>query len=197
MTTAKRKKPQPVYVYYRRLADPRTGETVDAMVPASQTDRKILEERRTKFGDRLRGMFTKQRNPKFHRLVHQLGTAVKENVEGFEDCATAHDVIKRLQRESGLFCEQQEIDANPIVAAVIEAARTVLGDAAARMLQAVLPSIKKVNVSVAQSIAFDEMDEGDFQLLWRGLCDFIARTYWPGLDVAAIENMITLMPEAA
>lgn len=167
---AKRKpKPKrPVYFQVRKLIDPATGEEFGCLVPRHRIDKRLMKERGYRVGDELRGTLTKPRNAKFHRLVHALGGLVADQIEAFQGVG-CHEVIKRLQREAGICCETQEIE---------------------------LPGIGKLEVKVAQSIAFDEMEEGSFYELWKGICNYICATYWPGMEPEQIESMIDLMPEA-
>lgn len=56
-----------------------------------------------------------------------------------------------------------------------------------------LPGFGKLNVSVAQSIAFDEMDEGAFRELYKGICRHICARYWPTLTPEQVADMAKLM----
>lgn len=157
---------QPVYMRVARLVDPETGELVGALVPESRTAQKQMHERRMSVGTVVRAEFRKPRNVGFHRLVHALGTIAREQIEALSDTTDAHDCIKRLQREAGVCCEVQVLD---------------------------LGALGKHGIRVARSIAFDAMDEGEFRELMEGLCDHIARTYWPTLTAAQVEEMAELM----
>ena len=184
----------PIYLRLRALIDPLTGAKIKAWTPAFKSDRMMCRERDYRIDEIYRADISQRRNPKFNGLVHGLGKLVCLNVEGFENL-DHHGAIKRLQRESGVFCEQQDIDASPVIEAVLAAARSLLGDAAAKMLAAVLPSIKTIRVTVAQSLAYDSMDEVAFHELWQGISKYLIATYWPGLEESAIESMIGLLPE--
>lgn len=162
MTTVAAKKIQakrarrPVYLVVRRLVDPATGEVVGALVPAHPIDQRLLKERRFNVGREIRAELKQSRNPAFHRLVHAVGALLVDHVDGF-DTMTSHDAIKRVQREAGVHCDQLEIDLGPA---------------------------GKALVSQPRSIAFDEMDEGEFSELFRGLTDHIDRHYISGLTDA-------------
>lgn len=166
---SKKKFTRPVYMTARRLMDPATGEVVSALVPSSDLDQHLIRQRDVRIGREYRVGIEQARNAKFHRLVHALGKLVTENLDAFTGLK-AHDAIKRLQRESGLFCEEQEIE---------------------------IPNLGKLVVKVAQSLAFDCMDEADFKSLYEGICAHVAATYWPDLDPEAIEAMADLMPAVA
>lgn len=166
---SKRKSDRPVYMTCNRLMDPETGEMVGALVPSCDLDKHLLKQRRVAVGREYRVAVEQARNAKFHRLVHALGRLVSENVEGFAGL-NCHAVIKRLQREAGVFCEEQEIE---------------------------IPGIGKLVVKVAQSLAFDSMDEADFRALYQGICRHLAATYWPGLPEEVVQAMGDMMPEVA
>lgn len=161
------KRDKPIYLVVRRMVDIATGEEVGALVPNSWIDRRLMRERDYTVGTLLRATLTNPRNSKFHRLVHQLGTLVKQNIEGYESL-DSHAVIKRLQREAGVFCEEQEIE---------------------------IPSIGKLLVKVAQSIAFDSLDESEFHQLWAGICNYLIERHWQSLDIDQITAMAELMPQ--
>lgn len=160
---------RPVYFEVKRLVDPATGEEVGALVPRHRIDQRLMRERGYRTGDQIRAELKKPRNVKFHRLVHALGGLIADHIEAFQG-DTCHAVIKRLQRETGICCETQEIE---------------------------LPGLGKLEVKVAQSLAFDEMDEGQFFELYRGICNHVCARYWPGMTPEQIESLVDLMPEAA
>lgn len=163
----KPKVPTMAYFVCRLMIDPRTGAEVGCYVPASQTDRDILRAKKVRIGDRCRMAPKKPRNEKFHRLVHGLGTLMVEQVDGFDD-VDAHGAIKRLQEQSGVMCDT---------------------------VAYTLPGNLTISRTEPRSIAFDEMDEGDFHLFWQGICRYIVSRYWPSVDPGAIESMIPMMPE--
>lgn len=166
MSKKRKRAPRPVYFTVRRLVDPATGEEVKALAPRGWADRRLMNERSYRVGDEVRVTLSKPRNYQFHKLVHQLGSMMVIHVEALQGL-DSHEAIKRLQRESGICCEEQEIE---------------------------IPGLGSLTVKVARSIAFDSMDEADFQHLWTGICDHIARTYWPDLSGEEIADMAELMP---
>jgi hypothetical protein len=173
MTTEAAKKIQakrarrPVYLVVRRLVDPATGEEVGALVPAHPIDQRLLKERRFNVGREIRAELKQSRNPAFHRLAHAVGALLVDHVDGF-DTMTSHDAIKRVQREAGVHCDQLEIDLGPA---------------------------GKALVSQPRSIAFDEMDEGEFSELFRGLTDYIDRHYISGLTDAVRADYLLMAGE--
>ena len=159
---------RPVYFTVRRMVDPSTGEEVGCLVPSARGDVREMRDRKYHVGDTLRADLRKPRNVRFHRLTHALGGLLVDQVEKFATM-TAHDALKFVQRECGVFCETQEID---------------------------IPSLGKLQVKVAKSIAFDSMDEGDFQQLWTAVCEHVRATYFAGMDEHALEEAIGMMEGA-
>lgn len=161
-------KDRPVYFNVRPMIDPETGELVGCLVPDGWINARIMRERKYRTNDLLRATITHPRNWKFHRLVHQLGTLVRQNIEGFENL-DSHAVIKRLQQLSGVFCDLQEIT---------------------------IPGFGALTVKIPQSIAYDCLDESEFRQLWAGICGYLVSEYWPDLTDDQIESMATAMPES-
>jgi hypothetical protein len=189
----KQHKDRPVYLTVRTLVDQTTGEPVGGLVPHGWADQTILRERKYRNGDVIRATLVHPRNAKFHRLLHQLGSLVRQNVDGFEHL-DSHAVIKRLQREAGVCCDIQTIDAAPVINEILNAAEPMLGEMATRMLRSVLPEIKTIEVLTPQSLAFDCMDESDFRILWSAICRHLVVRYWPQLNEQEVTRMAELMP---
>lgn len=170
----------------------RNGELCKVLVARFATDRRLLKERGYRVGDELRAELSKPRILGQHRKAHLIGQLCVEQLEGFER-EDSHSAIKRLQRESGICCELQAIDASPVVEAILAAAQSLLGAAVTKMLRAVLPEIKTIEVSVPQSLAFDRMEQGQFEQFYRGLCGYICAEYWPHLTADEVAAMAELM----
>ena len=64
-------------------------------------------------------------------------------------------------------------------------------------LRAVLPEIKTIEVSVPQSLAFDRMEQGQFEQFYRGLCGYICAEYWPHCTADEVAAMAELMDREA
>lgn len=164
----KRKAKIPAMAYFvcRTMIDPVTGAEVGCFVPSSKTDRAILRAKKIRVGDRIRMAPKKPRNEKFNRLVHGLGALVVAQIDGFEH-EDAHSAVKRLQSDAGVMCESVVYQ---------------------------IPGGYTLTRSEPRSIAFDEMDEAEFNLFWRGICQHLITKYWPTLDESAIQSMIDLLP---
>lgn len=160
----------------RQLIDTTTGEELGAFVPLHDIDRRLAKDRGYRAGREYRLEIKESRNAAFHRLAHVIGHLLVDNVEGFRDL-DAHAALKQLQLESGICCETVEMDASPVVKALLDAAEAVLGVGARRVLAGVLPEIRTIPVKVPQSLAFDSMEEADFRLFFDGITAWIGEHY--------------------
>ena len=179
-TYAERKKAKrarrPIYMVVKRLADPATGEEVGALVPAHPIDQRLMKERKFSVNREVRAELKQPRNPGFHRLAHAIGNLLVDNVEKFRGMG-GHDALKAVQLESGVCCEMIEMDASPVIEAILDACETLLGEGARKVLSGVLPDLKTIPVKRARSIAFDEMPEDEFGVFFDGITEYIAKHY--------------------
>jgi hypothetical protein len=150
-TSTKKPKPpdKPLYFEWQHVAVIETGEHRLALVAATQWDQAALRARGYKAKQLVRASLKRPRNPKFNNLAHAIGTLCVEHCEGFEGM-DAHDALKKLQRQSGVCCEEIDIDLGPLGI---------------------------VRATQAQSISFDSMDEEQFSKLVHGVCDYIRETF--------------------
>ena len=169
---------RPIYATCMRVVDPATGEDLGAFVPLHEIDRRLAKDRGYRAGREYRLEIKESRNAAFHRLAHVIGHLQVDNVEAFRDLE-AHAALKQLQLESGICCETVEMDASPVVKALLDAAEVVLGAGARKVLAAVLPEIRSIPVKVARSLAFDAMEE-DFAAFFKGI------TAWIGVHHAHV-----------
>lgn len=109
-------------------------------------------------------------------MAHVIGHLLVDNVEVFRDL-DAHAALKQVQLESGICCEMVEMDASPVVKDLLDTAETVLGAGARKVLAAVLPEIRTIPVKVAQSLAFDSMEEEDVAAFFKGFTTWIGDRY--------------------
>lgn len=135
--------------------------------PADGYTQERLRAKSYKVGDVLSGTLSKRRISGFNRLMHKLGMMVAENVEGFSGL-DGHRVLKRLQIESGVACEVTAIK---------------------------VPGYGMMEHRTPLSLSFDSMDQGEFWEAARGMCKYIAETYWPSHTPEEIEKMAELMPD--
>ena len=140
-----------------------------ALVPADDMAASRLRAKGYNLNDVVFAEIKKPRNPKFHRLAHRIGMLVAENIDVFTGM-NPHDVLKRLQWEGNIGCEE----------VVVQEAN---GDI--RLIR------------WPHSLSFESMDQGEFKEVVTAFCRHIADTYWPDLDPEAIEEMADSMVEEA
>lgn len=167
---------RPIYATCMRLVEPSTGEELGAFVPVHDIDRRLAKQRGYRVGQEYRLEIKESRNAAFHRLAHAIGNLLVDNVEAFRDL-DAHATLKQVQLDSGICCETVEMDATPVVAALLDAAEAVLGKGARKVLAGVLPEIRTIPVKHAQSLAFDSMEEAEFRLFFDGITAWIGEHY--------------------
>lgn len=161
---AKKRQRRPLYMRVERLVRPETGEAVGALVPLTKWDARAMRERKYHVGTEVRAELKKPRNAKFMRLAHAIGALMVDQHNAFAGLST-HDALKRLQGESGAACETVEYD---------------------------LPGTGKLIRTEPRSLAFDEMDEGEFQEVVKTIYRHIAATYWTALDETAVEELVLM-----
>ena len=136
-----------------------------ALIPADPCQASKLRERGYHLDDLLAADLTKPRNPKFNRLVHQLGRLATQQIEAFAGM-DSHKAIKRLQLEGKVACEE---------------------------IGYMIPGYGMAIQFVPRSISYESMDEAEFQEAARGISRTISERYWPTLTTDQIEAMAELM----
>lgn len=121
-----------------------------------------------RIGDLVFAEFTKPRSPGFHRLAHQLGSLLAENIEAFEHMGS-HAILKRLQIEANVGCDE---------------------------IAVVFPGIGPCSYRIPRSLSYESMDENEFHEVIGGMCKHVAKTYWPTLSAAQVESMASAWVEA-
>ena len=134
--------------------------------PGDDYTRSRLRAKGYKRGDQVMITISKCRQPKFHRFVHQFAVLMSENIEEFSGM-DAHRILKRLQFEANIYCEEMGVK---------------------------IPGYGFGTARIPQSIAFDSMDEGQFEEFYKTLCRYVSKNYWPELSDEQIEQMIQFMP---
>jgi hypothetical protein len=139
------------------------------LVPIDDSYKQDMRDRQYKVGDFLSATLRKQRSARNNRIVHKFGALLAEHLDTFEGMA-AHAVLKRLQWEANVGCDEMAVD---------------------------VPTIGMMTVRYPKSLAFELMDEGEFMEIFLRFCQYVERRYWPGLNVYQIEEMESLMRKAA
>ena len=140
--------------------------------PADQFSRDILRRKKFRRGDSVRLVITKPRNVLQWRRAHALGTLVAQNLDEFQRFAgedgriDAHGALKHLQFLSGIECDETRVR---------------------------LPTGEELLARTPRSLAFDELDEGQFQAAYSGFCQYLINNFWTDMDADAIEQAAGLV----
>jgi len=137
------------------------------LVPADGISQQRLRARKYHLGDILFAEIRKPRNPKFHRLAHQLGIVLAENIGAFEGMGP-HDVLKKLQREGNIGCEE---------------------------VVAEIPGLGEIKIRNPVSLSFESMEEGEFRQVIGAMCAHVSAKYWPAMSAEQIEMMASVYVE--
>lgn len=139
----------------------------ESMTPADGFSKERIRAKGYHNGDLVAITAQKTRKPWYHRKAHALCRVVTENIPGFENLG-AHQCLKRLQLEGNIYTET---------------------------IHLIMPGIGPVEYRIPESIAFDNMDQGEFEDLYKRLCDYISQTYWPSLTPEQVEVLAGFMPD--
>jgi hypothetical protein len=140
--------------------------------PADQVSRDILRRKKVKRGALVRLVVSSPRDYPQWKKAHQLGTFIANNLDEFMEFASedgkidSHGALKKLQRLSGVECEDSDID---------------------------IPGVGKMVIRTPRSLAFDEMEEGQFQAAYSGFCQYLINRWWRDMDEAQIEEAASLV----
>ena len=132
-----------------------------ALVPADAHSQQRLREKGYRVGDILAAELIKPRHPGFWRLAHRIGALCVQNIDAFSSLSP-HQAIKKLQFDTGLWCDITETE---------------------------IPGLGTLVSKQPRSLAFESLDQGEFYELMKGLCGHIAATYWPHLSAEAVQEM--------
>ena len=136
------------------------------LLPASKLVVERLRERNLKLDEVVFVQITKPRNPKFNRLVHGgFARVLIENISDFEHMEP-HDVLKRLQVETGVGCKE---------------------------IGVVFPGIGPATYRIPESMSFESMGEEKFRKVILDFCRYISKKYWPDMSPEQIEQMSQVM----
>lgn len=128
---------------------------------ADDLSRQRIKDKRLSLGEVVFAEIKKPRNPRFHALAHALGNLIAESLDDFTGM-DAHRVLKRLQIESGVCCDE-------------------IG----YRLQGMW-----IVQRVPQSLAFDSMDEGEFRAFMQGIAGHLIDNYWPNCTHEDIQSLV-------
>lgn len=154
-----------------------------ALIPASEADVETLRKFRLRVGHTVLAQIDRPRHPEGLRVLHGLAQAVSQNIAGFEHLS-AHQVIKRLQAESGVGCELISVPVGDMLAMLLPEAAQIPDQT--RMITAYRP----------KSLSMSTMDDSEFQEIFDGLCRYLACRYWSTLTIDGVAQIARLMPDS-
>ncbi len=105
------------------------------------------------------------RNLGFHRLAHAIGGLVADHIDRYDGMGQ-HQALKELQFDSGIECDVTRTE---------------------------IPGIGILESKQPRSLAFAEMEQGRFHDFVAGVCEYIAREYWPQCTPEQVEQMADAM----
>lgn len=137
------------------------------LMPADGFAQKRLREKNFQLHEIVSVRIRRMREYWYHKWVHLFGELVAQNIPDFHGM-TAHKVLKRLQAEAIIGCEEVAIR---------------------------LEDGTKATMHFPRSLAYDEMDQAEFEEVFAGFCQHIIARYWPDLDQDAIPELIEAMED--
>lgn len=138
-----------------------------ALAPADALSASRCREAGYKVGDCVMADLRRPRDAGQWRAAHLLAEMVSANIQAFAGM-DAHAIIKGLQLESRLECDEADVI-------------TVDGEV--------------VRIIEPRSLSFGSMSQERFAAFWRGLCDHLATNYFSGVDQVELEKMVDMMED--
>lgn len=156
-------------------------------VPADAHAEQQLRDKKFKIGDVVKVFVRKLRNGKFNRKVHRIGQLCVDHIEELRHM-DAHSVIKRLQLEGNIYCDEMAI--KPSVAG-ITIPKQIIG-----MLEPILNAfgLKLTEsglliVRYPQSLSYESMTQDEYEDAAKRICRYLSENYWHGLEDWQIDEM--------
>lgn len=135
--------------------------------PADRYAESQLRDRSYHIGDVVRAELKKLNSPGFNRLHHRIGQLCAANIEVFSGM-DPHQVLKRLQWEGNIHCEEIGVQ---------------------------VPGIGLAMMRFPLSLSFEDLEDGERHEVVRAMCNHISAKYWPSMTPEAIEEMADTFPE--
>lgn len=139
-----------------------------AIVPADAFSQRLLREKGFRVGDIVAGDLAKPRHGWTWKRAHLFGQLLADNIDDFEG-RSAHQVLKTIQRAARIECD--------VITFRIDG----------HVVEEFQP----------RSLSYESMDEATWTEVYRSMCQYVIREYWPGMTEYQITEMINLMPEVA
>lgn len=159
------KKKKPTTVFFDVVGAEIDGVKRAVLVPSDEVDRRVMREKGYRVGDTIAAVLRKPRNLVFFRLAHRVGGWLVDNVDRFAGLST-HDALKKLQFDSGVGCVEVEHE---------------------------IEGFGKLVSRHAESLNFDDMDEGRWRELWTGWVGWMRSNVYTGIAPLAVDEVERLI----
>ncbi|CUR48470.1 Phage protein [Alloalcanivorax xenomutans] len=141
----------------------RVGKGV--FMPADVHAQQRLKDKNFRMGEVVGVQVRRMREYWYHKMVHAFGDLVAQNIDDFAGM-NAHEVLKRLQVEGLIGCTCIPL-------------RTETGE--------------RVDYYVPRSLAYDEMDQAEFEEVYGAFCQLVVERYWPNLEPEQVAVLAEIM----
>jgi len=156
-------------------------------VPADAYAEQQLRDKKFKIGDIVKVFFRKLRNGKFNRKVHRIGQLCVINIDEFRHM-DAHSVIKRLQLEGNIYCDEMAIKPSvygvSIPKQIIGMLEPILNAFGLRLTDSGL-----LIVRYPQSLSYESMTQDEYEDAAKRICRYLSENYWHGLEDWQIDEL--------
>lgn len=172
-----------------------------ALVPVSDADTETLRRFRLRVGQLVVASIDRPRHPEGLRLLHSFAQLISQNVEGFEH-HTAHQVIKKLQAQSGVGCTMISTSLRDFWRTLLPSISDALAPGAVNGFEEISDMVnagagdRMITGYQPKSLSAATMDDSEFQEIFDGLCRYVALTYWPSMTAEQVAETARLMPDS-
>jgi len=131
-------------------------------VPADSYAVDALHQLNLKKDEHVQIQIHKIRNRGTWKHSHNIGALCIEHIDAFSNYHRNHDVLKRLQFEGNIACDE---------------------------LAACLEGDELKIYRVPRSLSFDSMGDDEFEVVYSAMKQYICDRYWPNMTPEGIEEM--------
>ena len=148
-----KRRPRKERVFLRKIPE--------GFAPADNYAHKLLQMKKICNGDIIAANISKLRTLGSNKNAHKIAIMCHDNIETFSNYTDYHEVLKRLQIESGAACEEIGVNLNGMWC----------------------------TVRYPLSFSFDSLGESEFLAAVKTICRYISEKYWPSMTAEQIEEM--------
>lgn len=155
-----------VWMRWVRAVDPETGKPFMALRALPGDDADEVRERGYAEGQVVSAELRSNRNLLNFRQAHALAKFVRDNTEAFPEDMDSHDVLKRLQLDGDIECEEVEEQVDLGVLDLGELGKVELG-------------VRSKRVRKPRSLAFGKMTQEVWKDVYGRLERYMVSNYFP------------------